>query len=157
MKRDEYDSELGRIVAYVERYEATRDHYWLTRHYVAFSTLVTFLIAITAPMSLNAQAIESAGPVGWAVVTALALVSFAALFEAFVTAFAPGRTCEWLRKRRHTLYMLIAMGQLSLGYALVLYAPDSRMLILRFALDATVAAAVAFLDLFARHKAARYA
>lgn len=145
------------MVAYVERYEVTRDHYWLTRHYVAASTLVTFLIAITAPMSLNARAIEAAGPVGWAVISGLALLSFAALFEAFVTAFVPRQSCNWIRRRRHLVFMCIALGQLSLSYAVALYAPDSRMLILRFALDATIATTVAFLDLFARHKAARYA
>lgn len=145
------------MVAYIERHEVTRDHYWLTRHYVAASTLVTFLIAITAPFSLNARAIEAAGPLGWFVIGVLAMVSFAALFEAFVTAFVPRQSCEWLRKRRHTVFMTMALGQCVLAYLVLIHAPDSAMLILRFSLDASVATAVAFLDLFARHKAARYA
>jgi hypothetical protein len=145
------DSDFARLVA---SYQSTRDRYWLTRHYVAASTLVTFAIALAAPGSLQALAIEAAGSVGWWVIGLLTVISVASLFEAFVTAFVPRLTCEWLRRRRHTLFMAMALGQLCLGYAVIVYAPASAALILRFALDATVAAMLAFLDLFARHRAA---
>lgn len=148
------DSELGRLVS---SYESTRDRYWLTRHYLAVSTLVTFAIAVMAPGSLNTRAIEASGPIGWVVVAVLAVISLVALYEAFITAFVPTASCEWLRNRRHTVFMAIALGQLSLGYAVVLYAPGSKALLLRFALDATLAATVAYLDLFARHKVERAA
>jgi uncharacterized membrane protein YhaH (DUF805 family) len=145
------DSDFARLVA---SYRSTRDRYWLTRHYVAASTLTTYAIAAIAPGSLNAQAIDAAGEAGWWVLGILTLISLASLVEAFVTAFVPRLTCEWLRRRRHTLFMAMAMGQLCLGYAVIAYAPAASALILRFALDATVAALLAFLDLFARHKAA---
>ena len=154
----ESNSDFARLLASgrqaVADYQSSRDRYWLTRHYVALSTLVTFALAALAPGSLNARAIESAGPQSWYVIAALAVVSLAALVEAFITAFVPRASCEWLRRRRHTLFMAIALGQLCLGYAVLIYNPQSSALVLRLALDATVASLVAFLDLFARHKAA---
>jgi hypothetical protein len=146
------DSKLGQLI---DRYGSTRDQYWLARHYVASSTLVTLLIASLAPESLNARAFAAAGPpAGW-FVAALTLVSLASLYEALVTDFVPRLQCGWLRRRRHTLFMGVAVGQLCLAYALLSYAPNNWPLILRFSLDASAATALAFLDLFARHRADR--
>jgi hypothetical protein len=130
-----------------------RERYWLTRHYVAASTLVTLLIAILAPNSLNARAIGAAGPLGDWVLLCLVAVSVASLCEALITDFAPRLTCQWLRRKRHIIFMCMALGQLCLAYVLLAFAPESWVLMLRFSLDATVASSVAFLDLFARHKA----
>lgn len=138
----------------VASYHPRRDHFWLTRHYVALSTLVTFAIAATTPASINAHAINAAGPLGWWAVAGLAAISFVALAESFISAFVPSWSCRFLRNRRHTLFMGMALGQLCLGYAVIVYSPSSTGLMLRLTLDATMATAVAYLDLFARHKAA---
>ena len=132
----------------------TQDRYWLARQYAAASTLVTFAIAFLAPNSLNAQAVEAAGSGSWLFVGAMAALSLAALIEAAIAAFVPGRRCEFLRDRRHTLFMGIAIGQLCTGYLVLSYAPDSAWLLLRFSLDASVATGIAFFDLFARHQSA---
>jgi hypothetical protein len=145
------DSDFARLLA---SYQSSRDRYWLTRHYVAASTLVTYFIAWAAPDSLNARAIDATGAAGWWFMAVLALVSLLSLCEAFITAFVPRLTCEWLRRRRHTLFMAMAIGQLCNAYAVLIYAPENAALLVRFSLDATVAALLAFLDLFARHKAA---
>jgi len=147
------DSEFERLLAAAASYRSTRDRYWLPRHYVAMSTLVTLLGFWFAPGSMNATALEAAGPFGLWVVVGLGVVSLASLFEAFVTAFVPRFSCEWLRRRRHTLFMAIGLGQLCLSYAVLAHSPENWPLILRFSLDASVATLLAFLDLFARHKA----
>jgi FtsH-binding integral membrane protein len=144
------DSDFARLVS---SYRTTRDRYWLTRHYLAASTLVTYIIA-AVPGSLNARAIEATGDGGWLVLWFLGVVSLTSLCEAFITAFVPRMSCEWLRHKRHTIFMVIAVGQLVMGYVVLIYAPGSAALVLRFALDAAVAATLAFLDLFARHKLA---
>ena len=58
------DSEFARLLASGRQamadYQSSRDRYWLTRHYVALSTLVTFVIAAlddpAAAMPARAQA-----------------------------------------------------------------------------------------------------
>lgn len=147
-------SNFARLVAGAERYRSTPDRYWLTRHYVVLSTLVTVLISLLAPGSLNARALDAAGPLAGLFVPCLIVISVASLFESFVTAFVPHRSCEWLRRRRHLLLMSIALGQLCLAYIVVVYAPSNWAIVLRFSLDATVASSVAYLDLFARHREA---
>jgi hypothetical protein len=151
--QDPSPSDFARLVAAAGAYQSTRDRYWLTRHYVAASTLITFCISVLAPDSLNARAISAAGPLGWYIVVVLGVVSLASLLEALITAFVPRLTCDWLRRQRHLIFMVIALGQLCLAYAVLAYAPQNWVLILRFSLDATVATLLAFLDLFARHKA----
>lgn len=129
-----------------------RERYWLTRHYVAASTLVTLLIATLAPDSLNAKALNASGPPAWWVVSALGLISLIVLFDSILNAVAPRYAASLLRRHRHMLFMAMAVGQLCLGYAVIAYAPNNATLMLRFSLDATVAASVAFLDLFSRHR-----
>lgn len=156
--QDPAPSDFARLLAAATgkaaSYQSTRDRYWLTRHYVACSTLFTLLGLLLTPASLNASAIGAAGPLGWWFMLGLSAISAASLFEAFVTAFVPSLPCQWLRERRHTLFMAIALGQLCLSYAVLAYSPGNWPLILRFSLDASVATLLAFLDLFARHKAA---
>lgn len=131
------------------------DRFWLTRHYVALSTLASVVIALSAPGSLNARALAENGLYGWALLGFLSAVALLLLFEAFTTAFVAGMQIGALRSRRHTLLMLLAVGHLSMGFLIVTYAPASSALVVRFGLDATVATVVAFLDLFQRDKADR--
>ena len=96
--QDPSPSDFARLVCAAGRYRTTPDRYWLTRHYVALSTLVTVIIALLAPSSLNARAIAASGPVADVFVPCLVLLSAAVLFEAFVTAYVPNRSCDWLRR-----------------------------------------------------------
>lgn len=128
------------------------DRFWLTRHYVALSTLASVVIAVASPGSLNARAIEVNGVYGWGLLVFIAAVAVLLLAEAATTAFVSGVQINALRSRRHTLLMLLALGQLSMGFLIVTFAPASAALVVRFGLDASIAAMVAFLDLFQRHK-----
>jgi hypothetical protein len=148
------DSELGRLVS---SYESTRDRYWLTRHYLSAATLLAMVAVALSPGTLYGRALAATGPIAWVLLAALMLVSAAALWEAFVTAFVPRWSCDWLRKRRHIVFMIMALGQLCLAFPVAIYALDGALLlVLNFALNATVATAIAFLDLFARHSGGTY-
>lgn len=131
------------------------DRFWLSRHYIALSTLVSVAIAKLSPGSLNAMDLEINGLAGDILVVILTVVASLLLVEAFSTAFVTGVQINPLRRRRHTLLMMLAIGHLSMAYIIVVYAPFSATLALRFGLDAVVAVLVAFLDLFQRHKADR--
>lgn len=128
------------------------DRFWLTRHYVALSTLASVVIAMASPGSLNAQALAQNGLYGWVLLGVLSVAALLLLVEAFTTAFVPGVQINCLRSRRHTLLMVLAMGHLCMGFLVVMYAPESAALVVRFGLDATVASLVAFLDLFQRYR-----
>lgn len=130
----------------------TLDRFWLTRHYVALSTMASVVIAVGSPGSLNARALAQNGAYGWALLMVLSAAAMLLLLEAFTTAFVPGIQINALRRRRHTLLMVLAMGHLCMGFLIVMFSPDAAALVVRFGLDATVAALVAFLDLFQRYR-----
>lgn len=128
------------------------DNFWFPRHYVALSTAATFIIALSSPSSLNARALDAAGPLGPWVLAGLLALSLVVFAESFVHSFLPWFRWAWLRRHRHTLLMLVALGQLSNAYIVTVYAPDSAALAIRFVLDAAAATWLAYLDLFLRHQ-----
>ena len=107
----------------------TPDRFWLTRHYVALSTLASVVIAVASPGSLNARALEANGVMGFALLTVLAGVAMLLLVAAFTTAFVRGVQIDALRSRRHSLLMLLALGHLCMGFLIVTFAPVSAALV----------------------------
>jgi hypothetical protein len=137
--------------------EVQRERYWIARHYVAASTMITLLIVLLAPGSLNYKSVEAAGPIGWYVLGVLFFVSLLSLVDSSIMRLMPQSRTRFLKRWRHLTFMAIGLGQLSLSFVVLSYAPENWVILLRFGLDATVATAIAFFDLFARHKAGEVA
>lgn len=126
--------------------------YWLVRLYVALSVLCTVLIICTEPNSLVHQVVAATGVHGWACVIALGVLASLALVDVVVNDLLPAHINVPLARRwRHLVYMLLAMGLVSIT-GVIAAGVGMTPLLLTFWLDAGVATAIAFFDLFSRHR-----
>ena len=129
--------------------------YWLTRLYVALSVLVNIMVTSLEPQSLTARAIYATGSLGWLAVWTLGAVGIVALLDVLVNDLAPD---HWrlpsAHRWRHFVYMAIALGEVSITYVIAAKLGFTPLLFVYW-LDAAAAVAIAYFDLFARHREGR--
>lgn len=147
-------SNWGDLDALGRHHISTLPRYWITRMYVAASVLASVAVIWWEPHTLTHRLISQSGAAGWWLVALLAVVAGAGIVDVIVNDILPDRfhlLC--IKQRRHLLYIGLAMGEASLCFVFAMGEGGWwRALLLPFLLDAAVAALVAFLDLFQRHR-----
>jgi hypothetical protein len=126
--------------------------YWLVRMYIALSVLTNVLIICSEPHALAHRVVASSGVLGWLCVGALGLLACLALADVVVNDLLPAHiNLPVARRWRHLIYMLLALGLVSIT-GVIVAAIGPTTLLLTFWLDASVSVAIAFFDLFSRHR-----
>jgi CHASE2 domain-containing sensor protein len=133
---------------------STLPRYWITRLYVALCTLVSIAVTWLEPESIAHRLVDATGGQGWPLIAMLAGVACLAIVDVLVNDLLPLRfTFLRAKRHRHLIYAALSMGIFSLSYVILVGAGGWRPLVLPYWLNGGVAAAVAFLDLFQRHRA----
>ncbi|MDN4590250.1 hypothetical protein DBA29_17305 [Xenophilus aerolatus] len=147
-------SNWGDLEVLGKHHISTLPRYWITRLFVACSTVATILVIWWEPEALTHRLISQSGAQGWWLVGLLACVAVLGVADVIVNDILPDRiSIAWVKRRRHFVYIGLAMGLMSMTFVFV--AGDGgwfRPLVLPFWVDAFFAALVAFLDLFQRHR-----
>lgn len=129
--------------------------YWFTRLYVAVSVLLKLAVSLLdTSSSLHPLLAESGQHVLFAVTLLVILCVVCVLDTAFNDLTSPRVHLPVLRQYRHATFMLMGLGLMSIVSA-ICAARGFSLLTLVFVVDAAAAVAVAFLDLFARHRKVR--
>lgn len=129
-----------------------KPRYWLIRSYIAANVFVTCSIALFEPNSVIYRVVQESGFTGSMSVGVLMCLAFVALCDVLINDLMPARyRFEWSFDYRHLLYMWLAMGLVSVS-AVIIKSIGPSPLLLRFWLDALLAALVAFLDTYSRHR-----
>jgi hypothetical protein len=134
---------------------STIARYWLSRSFVAAMTLALMVGTYFEPAALTHQLFDAAGAKGWAVAAVLSVICALALAEVvFNDLLPPAWTVPALKSRRHCLYLGIAFGNAICAFLFV-YETGGwyRGVILPYLVIVLFSAAVAYLDLFQRHRA----
>lgn len=125
--------------------------YWLVRLYVAMALISNSLVAWLEPASLTAQALR-ASPAGWIDVALLFALGLVMVVDIAINDYLPPQiSMPVAREARHWIYMAASLGTFGLTYA-ILKDRGYTALLLSYWVDGAFAAAVAALDLFARHR-----
>lgn len=124
--------------------------YWLARLYVAMSVLYITLLSVYDTGTMAYRLVGNSG--GTVPMLVLAGVALMALADVVINDLLPRRfrfafACHY----RHLIYMAMALGLVSTGF-IVAKEHGLATLHARLSIDAAVATAVAFFDLFARHR-----
>lgn len=129
--------------------------YWFARLYVALSVLVNVVVTLLEPSALTARAINASGSLGWLAVWTLGAVGVVALLDVIVNDLAPDRwRLPSAHRWRHFVYMAIALGEVSITYVIAAKLGFTPLLFVYW-LDAAADVAIAYFDLFARHREGR--
>lgn len=126
--------------------------YWLSRTYLALSTLVITSLGCFEPNTMFYMLIQQSGDAGWYCVFALACLAIIALVDVVINDLMPDCFCfPFVRDNRHLIYMLLSLGLMST--AMVVFKRSGLSVVdARLILDSIIAATIAFSDLFYRHK-----
>lgn len=126
--------------------------YWLERLSCSAAILATLLISWQEPDSLLHRVIDRSGPEGWWCVCALCALCGLGILDVVVNDFLPPRfTLQRAKDWRHLIFLAMGMGLVSVTYVMA-EAEGWRPLLLLFPIHAVIAVAVAFFDMFQRHR-----
>lgn len=126
---------------------------WIARLYVSASVLVTGLIAAFDPDSQHRDVLMSSGDLpGSLALILLIAVALAGIADVAINDWLPARFgLPWTHRHRHVVYMVLAVGQVGLVFALV-RGGDIRPVISRYALDAVMAVLIAAYGIWNHYK-----
>ena len=134
------------------KYIKTLPAFWLTRLYLASSVLIFSCIGTFDTASIVHRSILGSGPEGFWCLVALGGLSFFSLLDVVINDLMP--PCFYLRfieRNRHLVYMGLSVGITSTAYVIAVHS-GLVSIHARLALESFIAAALAFLDLFYRHR-----
>lgn len=126
---------------------------WIARLYVSASVLVTGLIAAFDPESQHREVLMSSGELAGSLALIMLIgVALAGIVDVAINDWLPARfDLPWTHRHRHVVYMLLAVGQVGLVFALV-HGGDIRPVITRYALDALMAVLIAGYGIWDHYK-----
>ena len=103
---------------------------WLARLLVAGNAILACLLILQEPASLLHQTVDRAGFTGHFAVSALVVIGFLAVFDVTINDWLPPHyELRCALRYRHTIYMLIALGCLSLMFVIVkAHGPSSSLI-----------------------------
>jgi hypothetical protein len=123
----------------------------LTRLYFCISTVLATITGLVDPLSLGGMLLEEIGPPAQWIMTALLVITLAALVDVIVNDFLPPDwTFSWASRHRHLLYLAAAVVYASFIFVAIQRGHIS-MLLWRYLLDCSMAAVLAVLDVYHRH------
>jgi hypothetical protein len=124
---------------------------WLARLLVAGNAILACLLILQEPSSLLNQTVDRAGLPGHISVSALVVLGFLAVVDVVINDLLPPKyELRCALQYRHTVYMLIALGCLSLIFVIVKsHGPSSSMV--HYGMVAVAAMVLAVYDLRDRY------
>jgi len=119
---------------------------WLARLFVGMTLLVSTLVVFSEPDSLLHRTIDRAGVLGQVATGSLIFVTVLSLLDVLINDLLPPKyVLRCAIRYRHTIYMLMSLGCLSMIFVIVRsHGPYSGLL--HFALVAWAALLIAVLD-----------
>lgn len=130
---------------------ARYNRYWLSRLILSVFIAANCVAILAEPASLVAGVIRASGDPGHWVVVALLAMACLAVADVVISDLLPERfTMLWVLKRRHLLYMAMALALIALAMVFAWFAPRSPIFWVIYATHAGFCVAIAFLDLFSR-------
>lgn len=127
--------------------------FWFARLYVTLHIGVIALVACFGEDTLLYKTVKESGDAGFWCVLALAAVSFLGVLDVIINDLMPDRfKLSKVLRFRHILLMAMALGLMSLGSVIAKQAGISTLHASIF-LAVGGACWLAFLDLYARHRA----
>ena len=126
--------------------------YWSLRLFLGLDILTSAWITWQDPLTRTATLINASGPVGWLVLMVIAAAALVCVIDVLVNDFAPAcYTLPGLHDNRHIGLMGMAIGSASIAGVIAL-SEGWTPILLKYWLDAAMACATAFLEMFARHR-----
>lgn len=123
----------------------------LARTSIASVILMLSGMILTEPASLLSIVVRGSGTLGRPAMWALALIALIACVDVIINDMLPPRfTMDWARRRRHLIYLAMALLLTALAAVVAYFSIYSPMLWVFLATYAVLSAAVAYLDLFSR-------
>ncbi len=120
---------------------------WLARLFVALNLIIGCVIVAEDESSLLFRVIESSGATGTIALWALLLVALVGVSDVVINDFLPERfVLRWAQQYRHTIYMGMALGCLSMIFVVVKVHGPAAVL-LHYGLVAFSASLIAVLDI----------
>lgn len=130
---------------------------WFSRLLIAANTLVGVAIVLGEPDSMSGRVVADAGIPGFVGVVCLGLAALAAIADAVVNdLMGVHRSIETTYRHRHLIFMAIALGSLSVLFAIA-KAHGWNYVMLHYMVCAASAVAIAVLDVRERVLEARCA
>lgn len=120
---------------------------WFARLIVASNLLIACAMIFADEWSTMYRTLVNAGPTGIAAISALIAVGMMALVDVVVNDIMPARyVIQFVKSYRHTIYMLMSLGCLSVIFVIVkLYGPS--LVLLHYVFVAVVAIFIAVFDI----------
>lgn len=120
---------------------------WLARVVVAVTLLISVALAIQEPGSLMHMTIDRAGFPGRLAICALVFVAVLALVDVVINDIMPKQyVLKCARRWRHTVYMLMSLGCLSLIFVIIKSHGPSAVLV-QYGIVAFAALFIAIFDI----------
>lgn len=134
-----------------DKIPARYNRYIISRIYVVLSILCSVFIGLNEEASLYYQIFDDT-KMDHGILYPLIFICSIGIIDIFVNDFLPNKYKFRLAyENRHIVYMTLSLASFSISAAMVYtYGPTFHLA--RLWLDGTVAAVVAILDIFARHK-----
>jgi len=147
-------SNWGDLDALGRHHISTLPRYWVTRLYVALSTVTTIVVIWSEPEALTHRLISQSGSPGWWLVGLLAVIALIGVVDVVVNDLLPEHIrLDCAKRYRHLIYAALSMGLVCMCFVFVAGSGGwFRPLLTPFLTDAAFAALIAFLDLFQRHR-----
>ena len=131
--------------------ESNPPRFWLSRLIVVLEVLFIVVgVSWFEPLSLTARALNASGPLAWVLLVILAVFCVASIADVIINDLMPARfALRFVLRRRHLSLMGISL-MLAMISVLIVVAQGFTVLLFAYWLNAIFAAALAFIDAFAR-------
>ena len=131
--------------------------YWMARLILCLFVLNTHVITVLDPQTRTSELITASGPAGWWVLALLVVLAIGGIVDVFINDFLPASMqIAAVYGRRHLLFLAIAAGSLAIS-GVIVEKEGWSFVLMAYWLHTTVAAALAYLEMFARHRSGRTA
>ena len=126
--------------------------YWMTRLIVCSYILMTYAITFMDPQTRTSELVTASGHFGWHAVAMISFLSFCGILDVFVNDLLPFEiNLPYIYNRRHVLFMFMAIGSVAMS-GVMATSEGWSFVMLKFLLDATFSCALAYLEMFPRHR-----
>lgn len=129
--------------------------YWMARLIACMYVLITYVIAFFDPATRVSELVTASGHAGWWVMGAVAALAGCGLLDVLINDFLPpALQLQSVYTRRHLLFLGIALGSTAIS-GVIATSEGWSLVLIKFWLDAAICSALAFLEMFPRHRNAR--
>ncbi|MES2909843.1 MAG: hypothetical protein V4718_00555 [Pseudomonadota bacterium] len=129
--------------------------YWMARLILCLFVLNTHVITVLDPQTRTNELITASGAAAWWVLSLLICLTVAGVVDVLINDFMPeAMKLPGVYGRRHLLYLAIAASSLAIS-GVIAEKEGWSFVLMAYWLHTTVAAVLAYLEMFARHRSGR--